>query len=285
MAQPHNWSVASTAILKKLMLHASLTLVPGQKLTSSTASNWSHGLYSLTVQDYSLLAFVESNPPLPYFESYLFLINYVKFENGSFNGQLIPAASTSSPQFMQLEPDGHLKVYQLVDSNWTVVANLLTSQIRGGECGYPMSCGNYGICSSNGQCSCLEEATGSSTVKLTNYTQPNLGCSLVIPISCDHSQYHTLLELKNTSYFNFNSEYTFSYNNIYYLDRKTELKDCKMSCLKYCSCKAAFFAYHVGYDSEKGCLLLSEVLSLIKNDGAVDNITVFLKLHKSQDTQ
>ncbi|CAL5406523.1 unnamed protein product [Camellia sinensis] len=261
------------------------TLVPGQKLTSSTsASNWSRGLYSLTVQDYSLLAYVESNPPLPYFESYLFFINYVKFENGIFNGQLIPAASTSSPQFMRLEPDGHLKVYQLGDSNWTVVADLLKSQIRDGECGYPMSCGNYGICSSNGQCGCLEEATGSSTFGQINYKQPNLGCSPVTPISCDHSQYHTLLELKNTSYFNFNSKYKFSYENIYYLDEKTELEGCKMSCLKNCSCKAAFFAYHVGYDSKKGCLLLSEVFSLINNDGAVDNITVFLKVHKSTNS-
>ncbi|THG03778.1 hypothetical protein TEA_027249 [Camellia sinensis var. sinensis] len=96
--------------------------------------------------------------------------------NGSFNGQLIPAASTSSPQFMRLEHDGHLKVYQLGDSNWNAVVDLLTSQIR----------------------------------------------------------------------------------------------------------DAAFFAYHVGYDSKKGCLLLSEVLSLINNDGAVDNIAVFLKLHKYQ---
>ncbi|KAF5949196.1 hypothetical protein HYC85_015153 [Camellia sinensis] len=168
-----------------------------------------------------LLAYMESNP------SYLFFINYVKFENGSFNRQLIPAASTSSPQFMRLEPDGHLKVYQLGDSNWNVVVDLLTSQIRDGECGSP-----------------------------------------VTPIYCDHSQYHILLELKNTSYFNFNSKYTFSYNNIYYLDGKTELEDCKMSCLKIVCAKP-----------------LSLLLSLINNDGAVDNITVFLNVHKSQDTQ
>ncbi|CAL5403925.1 unnamed protein product [Camellia sinensis] len=237
------------------------TLVPGQKLTSSTcASNWSRGLYSLTVQDYSLLVYVESNKPLPYFESYLFFINYVKFEIGIFSEQLIPATSILSPQFMQLEPDGHLKVYQLGDSNWTVVADLLTSQIRDGECGYPMSCGNYGICSSNGQCGCLEEATGSSTFRQINYKQPNLGCSPVTPISCDHSQYHTLLELKNT---------------IGWKNRVRGLQDELLEKL---------FVQDVGYDSKKGCLLLSEVLSLINNDGAVDNITIFLKVHKSTDS-
>ncbi|XP_028101306.1 G-type lectin S-receptor-like serine/threonine-protein kinase SD2-5 [Camellia sinensis] len=57
-----------------------------------------------------------------------------------------------------------------------------------------------------------------------------------------------------------------------------------MSCLKNYWYKAAFFAYHVGYDSKKGCLILSEVLLLINNDGAVDNITVFLKVHKSTDS-
>ncbi|KAF5929880.1 hypothetical protein HYC85_000121 [Camellia sinensis] len=167
---------------------------------------------------------------------------------------------------MRLEPDRHLKVYQLGDSNWTVVADLLTSQIRDGECGYPTSCGNYGICSSNGQCGCLEEATSSSTFRQINYKQPSLGCS------------------DNTSYFNFNSKYKFSYENIYCLDGKTELEDCKKSCLKNYWCKAAFFAYRVGYDSKKGCLILSEVLSLINNDGVVDNVTVFLKVHKSIDS-
>ncbi|KAF5935661.1 hypothetical protein HYC85_026790 [Camellia sinensis] len=96
-------------------------LVGGQKLTSSTsASNWSQGLFSLAVQfdphSSYLSAYVESNPPWSYFESYIDK-DYVKFENESFNGQLIRVASSSSAQFIRLDPDGHLMAYEWDGSN------------------------------------------------------------------------------------------------------------------------------------------------------------------------
>ncbi|CAL5342866.1 unnamed protein product [Camellia sinensis] len=70
------------------------TLFPGQNLTSTTSSsNSTPGLYSFTVQeDNTLVASVESNPPLPYFQSYLD-VKYLKFESESFLGQKIPVAS------------------------------------------------------------------------------------------------------------------------------------------------------------------------------------------------
>ncbi|KAF5935675.1 hypothetical protein HYC85_026804 [Camellia sinensis] len=186
-----------------------------------------------------------------------------------FPGQNLTSTTSSSnstpAQFMRLEPDGHLKAYEWGGSNWNVVADLLTSSI--GDCGYPMVCGNYSICSSTGQCSCLEEATGNSTFRQINYRQPSLGCSLVTPISCNNSQYHTLLELNNTSYFYFNL-------NNDYLVENISLEDCKKSCLKICSCKAAMFAY-------TGCFLLSEVFTLTNNEGRYQNIAVFLKVQKS----
>ncbi|GMP67682.1 hypothetical protein CsSME_00027591 [Camellia sinensis var. sinensis] len=243
------------------------TLFRGQKLTSSkSASNLTPGLFSFKVQDYyeMVVAYVESNPPLPYFKSYVG-VKYVKFEKGRFLGQKISVASSSSPQFIRLDPDGHLKAYEWGGSNWDVVADLLTSSI--GDCGYPMACGNYGICSSNGQCSCLEEATGNSTFRQINYRRPSLGCSLATPISCNNSQYHTLLELNNTSYFYLNS-------NNEYLVENISLEDCKKSCLKNCSCKAAMFAY-------PGCFLRSEVFSLMTNEGRYQNVAVFLKVQKS----
>ncbi|KAF5949182.1 hypothetical protein HYC85_015139 [Camellia sinensis] len=177
-----------------------------------------------------------------------------RLKNGSFSRQKIPLALSSS-QFMRLDPDGHLKVYESGELNFNAeVVDLLTSGI--GDCGYPMVCSNYGICSSDGQCACPYDANSeTSTFRQISYRQPNLGCSLVTPISCSHSQYHTLLELKNTSYFNFNLIYTYKNS---FLDEKIDLEDCKKSCLKNCSCKAVFFAYHLDYDSRKGCLLLSE---------------------------
>ncbi|KAF5935667.1 hypothetical protein HYC85_026796 [Camellia sinensis] len=264
-------------------------LVLGQKLTSSTsASNWSQGLFSLAVVQSDsyyyqyLSAYVESHPPWSYFESAVHLYYYdvlnnvsLKFENESFNGLLIRAASSSSAQFIRLDPDGHLRAYEWDGSNWNVVTDLLTSDI--GDCGYPMACGNYGICSSNGQCGCPDEAT-SNTFRQINSKLPNLGCSLVTPISCNNSQYQTFLELKNTSYFFSNSELT----NRYYLNEQTELEDCKKSCLKNCSCKAVYDLRNI---SNKGCFLLSEAFSLINNEGRDENVTVFLKVQKSLTAQ
>ncbi|CAL5404128.1 unnamed protein product [Camellia sinensis] len=244
----------------------------GHKLTSSkSTSNLTPGLFSFKVQDYYKMvgAYVESNPPLPYFKSYVG-VKYVKFKKESFLGHKILVASLSSPhhQFIRLDLDGHLKAYEWDgwnwNWNWNVTADLMTSDI--GDCGYPMVCGNYGICSSNGQCSCQEEAIYNNTFWQINSRQPSLGCSLVTPISCDHSKYHTLLELKNTT--------------------KLALEDCKTSCLKNCSCKVAFFAHTLGYDSKQGCLLLSEVFSLLSNEGTTDEtVFVFLKVQKSPTTQ
>ncbi|XP_028066884.1 G-type lectin S-receptor-like serine/threonine-protein kinase SD2-5 [Camellia sinensis] len=66
----------------------------------------------------------------------------------------------------------------------------------------------------------------------------------------------------------------------YYIDEKSKLEDCKKSCLKHCSCKAALFAHDWDY-SKKGCLLLSEVYSLINKEGGDDKVIIFLKLQKS----
>ncbi|CAL5403923.1 unnamed protein product [Camellia sinensis] len=264
------------------------TLFRGQKLTSSkSASNLTPGLFSFKVEDYyeMVVAYVESNPPLPYFKSYVG-VKYVKFEKERFLGRKIPFASSWLPRFIRLDPDGHLKAYQWDEWNWNwnVTADLMTSDI--GDCGYPMVCGNYGLCSSNGQCSCLEEPIYNSTFWQINSRQPSLGCSLVTPISCDHSQYHTLLELKNTSYFYFNFNINININQSVNLEEKLALEDCKTSCLKNCSCKVALFAHNLGYDSRQGCLLLSEVFSLISNEETMnETVAVFLKVQKSPTTQ
>ncbi|XP_028056671.1 G-type lectin S-receptor-like serine/threonine-protein kinase SD2-5 [Camellia sinensis] len=126
--------------------------------------------------------------------------------------------------------------YEWGGLNWNVVTDVLTLDI--GDCGYPMACGNYDICSPNRQCSSLEETATSNTSMQIN-----------------------------------------SRSN-YYIDEKSKLEDCKKSCLKHCSCKAALFAHDWDY-SKKGCLLLSEVYSLINKEGGDDKVIIFLKLQKS----
>ncbi|KAH7860177.1 hypothetical protein Vadar_010222 [Vaccinium darrowii] len=262
-------------------------LVSGQKLIASTSlSDFSRGLFSLSVQDVSFIGYLEANPPLIYYESILvgfqnFMNSkeaYVAFENRSFNGQNIPLGLTA--QFMRLEPNGHLKVYEWDEAGdkWKTVADLLTSDI--GDCGYPMVCGKYGICS-NGQCGCLlGSSNGTGNFKKINSNQPNLGCSLVTPMTCNYSQYHSLLELKNTSYFNLNSQH---YNE---LDEKTGLEDCKNACFRNCSCKGALFVYgSFNFPLKRGCLFLSDVFSLVNKEGGSNKVSVFLKVQNSPTEQ
>ncbi|KAG5544912.1 hypothetical protein RHGRI_017390 [Rhododendron griersonianum] len=257
-------------------------LVSGQKLIAKTSSaDFSRGLFWLLVRNGSLLGYLEANPPVVYYKYILDGISkftnleeeYVAFENGSFNGQNIPLASTA--QFMRLEPDGHLKVYDSGGGQWKIVADLLDSEFD--DCGYPTVCGKYGICSNGPQCGCLEGSDNEiGNFKPISYKQPNLGCSLVTPISCDYSQHHSLLELTDTSYFVLNLQY----NNE--LDEKTGLQDCKNACLRNCSCKAALFAYQLSdSNSRRGCLLISEVFTLINSEGGYNNVSVFLKVQNS----
>ncbi|KAM3302009.1 hypothetical protein P3S67_016511 [Capsicum chacoense] len=124
--------------------HPTDALVPGQKLVSRmklTASvsrtNWTEGgLFAFAATDDGLVAFVQSNPPQTYFERSIEGLNasggsnYVMHLNGSlalfsnsnnFNDPLVtfpPAKKVSSAQYMKLESDGHLKVYE-----WNIIWN------------------------------------------------------------------------------------------------------------------------------------------------------------------
>ncbi|KAG5544941.1 hypothetical protein RHGRI_017414 [Rhododendron griersonianum] len=181
-------------------------LALGQKLIANvSSSNWSEGAFTLDAQREGLYAYTDLNPPRYYYGSYLnwSTTPHLRFQNGSFNELSIPPAS-SPAQYMKLESDGHLRVYQCVvgdDTDWNEVADLLTPDV--GDCGYPLACGKYGICS-NGQCICPpgDAKNGTSLFRQENYRQPNQGCSPITPISCNYSQYHSLLELQNTSYSN-----------------------------------------------------------------------------------
>ncbi|KAE9457582.1 hypothetical protein C3L33_10514, partial [Rhododendron williamsianum] len=269
-----------------LLIGQKLVSNSGQKLIARTSSsNFSRGLYSLSVQNGHLLGYMEANPPVVYYKSTLEANpnsknsekEYVVFENGTFNGQTFARGSTA--QFMRLEPDGHLKVYEWVQSEWKTMADLLI--INFGDCGYPMVCGKYSICSLNGQCSSCFAGSSNDTgiFKQINYKQTNLGCSLVTPISCDHSRYTRLVEIKNISYF------TLNWRHLYELDEKTGLEDCKNACLRKCSCKAALFVDTSYHQAMRGCMLLSEVFSLMDDEGGYMNTSIFLKVQNSPTKQ
>lgn len=261
-------------------------LLEGQKLIASVSKTDSRaGVHSLVVNDKGLFAYIQSNPPQPYYELYVYgeektnKPNYVKFLNGSLDYYLHssePSAPThtiylppaSSEQYMRLESDGHLRVYEW-KSKWEVSADVLTG--FAGECTYPLACGKYSICA-NGQCSC--PGASSSTVRFFRQIRekyPSLGCAEINPLSCSAPKDQSFVELKDVAYFAFNSS-----------TANTDVNKCKSDCLKICSCKAAVFRY--GSDSAKGeCLLLSEVFSLQDHDSEERhyNSTVYLKVQKN----
>ncbi|MCD7469240.1 hypothetical protein HAX54_008111, partial [Datura stramonium] len=161
-------------------------LVSGQKLIASvSASNWSQGLLSFTILNGSLVAYADTSPPQYYYASQY----YMNGTNSSFDGQTLSLAYFG--QFMKLEHNGHLRIYRFDrdELDWKVEYDVGAYEL--GNCGYPMVCGRYSICTSDGQCNCPYEG---------NFFRPsigrkaNLGCTELTSISCDSLQYHSLLE-------------------------------------------------------------------------------------------
>ncbi|CAH1431090.1 unnamed protein product [Lactuca virosa] len=252
-------------------------LFQGQKLIPSVSStNWAaqKDSYSLQVTNKGLFAYVESNPPLVY---YRHLVNgtdtdkqtrYVEFFNGNlsfFNfstepsrpDSVIPIPQKFPLQYMKLMPNGHLTVFEYDSSvgsvGWMAVADLLTGDL--GECFYPLVCGRNGICSGNQECSCPRSSfPGMDSFRAVNDSEPNMGCSQVTPLTCNATQNHTFIEIKNVKYFT----YTVDIENV-------DLGTCTQACLNNCSCKAALFEYGDPSHSNGNCYLPTELFTMTKN--------------------
>ena len=230
-------------------------LVPGQQLTSEG------GLFSLSITTRGLFAYINSNPPLRYwyYRSYFYdIISYVQFVNQSlsffsvqsgpnypFDKLSIPSKSLSM-QYMRIEPDGHTRVY---DQDWQEVDDLFQLTDL---CAYPTACGSYGICT-NGGCSCPGPVNGTSYFQPIKDRRLDLGCSLVVPLSCEASKNHILIEIQNITYCPLLDKSIPEINPNY---QNISLRTCTEACLENCSCKAAIY-YSSGH-----CYLQSEIFSL-----------------------
>ncbi|CAH9147600.1 unnamed protein product [Cuscuta epithymum] len=281
---------AGGAVIWQSFDHPTDALVPQQKLISgqklTATSNRGGFNFSLVVNNDGMFASIESNPPQVYSDFSVYGkkdskdASYVKFQNGSLGlyihsfepnapDRSIPIPQALSAQYMKLEPDGHLRVYEW-RNGWLQVADLLTGYL--GDCKYPLVCGEYGMCSS-GQCAC-PRARNDSAIYFTpvDDMQPNFGCSRVNPLICNSSsRYHSFVELHDMTYFTFEAHINVS-----------DMSRCKNACLANCSCKAAVFQY--GSDPTTGrCYLPSEVFSMMKieKDKIHYNSSVFLKVQLS----
>nr|GMD91322.1 G-type lectin S-receptor-like serine/threonine-protein kinase SD2-5 [Ipomoea batatas] len=237
--------------------HPTDTLLPGQLMRGQTlkasisTSNFEEGSYSLNVDDdYSVHAFLGSSNA--YWYEYTPAMGvYVNFSEYWQNGE-----------FLKFEPDGHLRTYRWSSTyeSFRLGSDVFAPSF--GSCGYPLACGRYSVCKDDQYCNCPPELNFFTQI---NSSDPKQGCSLITPISCEHSQLHTLLEMKDTTYI---GELFGGESGDY-----TDLESCKQACLKNCSCKAAHFN-----GSSKGyCLLLNEVLSLVTG---TSNNAVYLKVQK-----
>ncbi|XP_020100284.1 G-type lectin S-receptor-like serine/threonine-protein kinase SD2-5 [Ananas comosus] len=262
----------------------------GQRLTADAApANSSKRIFHLSVLPDGLYASIESNPLQVYYK--LQYNNKTKPTSGAISAIFLsggltiidgnpPLPSLSTPaQYMRLEMDGHLRIYQWNGTVWKFISDALHLD----DCAYPTVCGGYGICS-NGQCSCPSGGSGGSSnnnpqfFNLINNREPNLGCTPATPLSCQSTQDHQLLPLVNVTYFDD------------YADRwSTDEQSCKNACLKNCSCQAAFFRY--GFNSSNGsCHLPTEVFSLVSTrpEGVGQNFSAYLKvqvIHQSTSSR
>jgi hypothetical protein len=262
--------------------HPTDTLIVGQKLVSGQNLTSSEGgLFTLSLTSQGLFAYINSNPPQSYFSFIQHNISYAQFQNGSlalirvdeasdspsFTFYLSLLSSTYSPnRYMRFGPDGHLRVY---NTYWGEMDDFLTRRFID-SCGYPMVCGNYSICS-NGQCNCPAAKNGINYFHQIEDRQPDRGCSLVTPLSCEASQNHVLFELENITYFPFR-KYPPTVDPDH---RHINLDGCKQACLKDCSCKAAIYnsSNHVG-----NCYLQSQIYSLIADDKKDTELKVYIKV-------
>ncbi|KAJ0095702.1 hypothetical protein Patl1_16333 [Pistacia atlantica] len=285
--------------------HPTDTLLLGQKLysnsdqlTASTSpNNYSEGgLYSLSLTNKGLSAFMESDPSLVYNteirgEGNRSEPHYAILLNGSFavftkdshlrqwdSNFSLPNATPL--QHVSLDYDGHLRAYDMVDYEWQSVTDIFNMD----SCDYPLVCGRYGICSKSSKdfdcweygicskwgedhtalCSCPQpDDTKLSYFRPTDDRHPNLGCSEVNSLSCSKFKYQQMVELKNVSHLK-GPVHT----------KNTDVKSCKLDCLKNCSCKAAML------DSSRNCYLESQIFSLknVDPDTEVDPIRFFLKV-------
>ncbi|KAL8510779.1 hypothetical protein ACS0TY_017555 [Phlomoides rotata] len=156
---------ANSSVVWQSSDHPTDCLVPGQILKAGTNLTEKEGLYSVLMTEKGLVASIQSDPPQVYYQNLAFdkkrskQASYAKFQNGSLDLYItkvepkspdisITIPKTTSPQYMKLGNDGHLRVVRLdeITFEWNEVADIFREHLVDG-------CGEYGICS-NEQCSC-----------------------------------------------------------------------------------------------------------------------------------
>lgn len=272
--------------------HPTDTLLVGQSLgqgarlvANTSAANWAQSKIYLTVADDSLSGYVDANPPQRYYHLGFTTDApgaYASYANGSLTvfaaagsstgDELatfqLPAVPAGTVQYMRLEHDGHLRLYQWNPAGWAPLFDVL--RIFPDDCAFPTVCGSYGVCTEM-QCSCPD----ATSFRPVDFRRPNRGCVPAMPVAaddCKKKQSSRLVSLRDMTYFNEAA------TSLRAIDRVSE-DACKKACLTDCACLAAHFIY--GADPRDGsCSLQSEVFSLQTSQPHIRhyNSTVHLKV-------
>ncbi|KAF3340696.1 hypothetical protein FCM35_KLT09540 [Carex littledalei] len=244
------------------------TLAEGMNITANSSSiDLVESQFYLTLRAYGLYGYFKSNHTLEYYYNIVYTTSNgtilvdksIKFMNGNLTmfstlsdtDNALPIFTfppAKSIQYMRLESDGHLRLYDYDGFQWEMVSDLFNMD----NCDYPTVCGHYGICN-NGQCTCPAGTSGNYFKPVDN-RRAELGCYAITNITCQDVNSHLLLELNNVSYFSDVDNVAFN---------TTDEESCKRACLGDCNCKAALFQTLNGNLSDGNCLTLSEQLELV----------------------
>ncbi|KAL6876388.1 hypothetical protein ACP4OV_012960 [Aristida adscensionis] len=184
----------------------------GQKLMARTsATNWAKGRFYLTTLADGMYAFAGIDSPVVYYRSPTSgngtrnIGAYTVLKNGSLevftsfreteapDYQIQLPMDDSGLEFVRLDWDGHLRLYQWINDSW------VSSDVFdiADPCSYPLACGEYGICSDR-QCSCPDAALRQSGIfELVDPRELNHGCFLTESLSCRSAQKHCKLSCLN----------------------------------------------------------------------------------------
>ncbi|KAK2993361.1 hypothetical protein RJ640_007628 [Escallonia rubra] len=274
---------SNSSIIWQSFDHPTETWLPGQKLSSgqrliasASTTNWTAGPFYLSLSNSNLYAFIEATPPQIYGQVFQGGNSSAPFKNGRFNliqdeansTMVLYVSETNNFQYLRLDSDGHLRVYQWVEGVEVITDDILTGSL--GDCAYPLSCGNYGICS-NGQCTCPVGNDGDPNYfRQLDFRQPSLGCVEATQMSCQSPDRHHLLELDDVTYFEFVP-----------ILADIDVQSCKDACLKNCSCKAAVYRHNSSMSSGE-CSMPSKIYSLmnIQKQAVSYNSSTFIKVQK-----
>ncbi|WVZ96057.1 hypothetical protein U9M48_041740, partial [Paspalum notatum var. saurae] len=254
--------------------HPTDTLVMGQSLcrgmnlsvrTSNT--KWPSAKFYLSAQFNGLLYSFQPATYTKLFGSDIASTCFA-FVNGSFGfpDNIFSLTSARSLQFMRLESDGHLRLYEMqgVGQDPLMVLDVLSTKMN--FCDYPMACGDYGICNM-GQCSC----PSLSNFRFQNERLPSAGCTPLRSTTCDQAHQHQLVQINNVSYFSYSVFMSLAISG-------TSEYLCMQSCLIDCNCKAVVFQNYI-YDGDGGyCLLLSEKMVVLFAEDSSNHFSAFVKI-------